>query len=170
MTGMVLTIPPPAYHRFSIAFPFLVILMTLPFSLLLRLPGLPASNRNALAAGLLLVFACVNQRQFAEAVFRDRPSDDLRLSELINQRFGGRKLYVAAFQSFAFQKIFFFRDKWKNRPVESAYHSTLLQKFNRREKYVYVMIFADEFRKPFERADSSGRFIPFSRNYALFAN
>jgi 4-amino-4-deoxy-L-arabinose transferase-like glycosyltransferase len=170
LTGMVLTIPPPAYHRFSIAFPFLVILMTLPFSLVLRLSSLPVVNRNALAAGLLLLFACVNQRQFAEAVFRDRPSDDLRLSELINQRFGGRKLYVAAFQSFAFQKIFYFRDRWKNRPVESAYHSTLLQKLNRREKYVYVMIFADEFRKRFEQADSSGRFIPFSKNYGIFAN
>jgi hypothetical protein len=170
LSGMVLTIPPPAYHRFSIAFPFLVILMTLPFHLLFRLSSLPRANRYALVGGLLLLFACVNQRQFAEAVFRDQPSDDLRLSELINQRFGGRKLYVAAFQSFAFQKIFFFRDRWKNRPVESAYHSTLLQKFNRREKYVYVMIFADDFRKLFEEADSSGRFIRFSKNYGIFAN
>jgi 4-amino-4-deoxy-L-arabinose transferase-like glycosyltransferase len=170
LTGMVLTIPPPAYHRFSIAFPFLVILMTLPFYLLLRLSRLPGTIRHALAAGLLLLFACLNQRQFVEAVFRDRPSDELRLSELLNQRFDGRNLYVAAFRSFAFQKIFAFRDRWKNRRVESAYHDTLLKKFNRGEKYVYVMIFPDDFRKRFEKADPGGRFFRFSASYGVFAN
>jgi hypothetical protein len=170
LTGMVLTIPPPAYHRFSIAFPFLVILMTLPFHLLLRLPALPMAVRHALAGGLLLLFACVNQRQFTEAVFRDKPADDLRLSELINQRFDGRKLYVAAFRSFAFEKIFFFRDRWKNRRVETDYHHVLLKKLNPEEKYLYVMIFPDVFRKRFENADPHGRFFRFSATYGLFAN
>ena len=170
LTGMVLTIPPPAYHRFGIAFPFLVILMTLPFYLLLRLSPLPGSVRYALAAGILLVFACVNQRYFVEAVARDPAPDELRLSELINQRFDGRNLYVAAFDSFAFQKILYFNNKWPNRRVETTFHDHLLKRFNPNEKYVYVMILADAFRERFRKADPNGRFYRFSISYSLFAN
>ncbi len=170
LTGMALTIPPPAYHRFSIAFPFLVIVMTLPFFLLLRLSSLPRTNRLALAAGLLLLFACVNERHFVEATIRDAPADELRLAELINQRYDNRNLYVGAFDAFAFQKIFYFRDKWKNRHVRTTFHDKLLQDFNRNEKYVYVMILGDFFRKRFQEADPKGRFIRFSQGYSLFVN
>jgi hypothetical protein len=169
--GMVaLTMPPPTIHRFGIAFPFLVILMTLPFSLLLRLPKLPSSVRHALAAGLVLVFVGINQRRFTEAVFLDQPADDLRLAELLNQRYGGRNLYVAAFPAFGFQKIFYFRDKWKGRRVESDFHAKLLARLDPNEKYVYVVTLADFFRKRFEQADPNGRFVRFSTGYSLFAN
>jgi hypothetical protein len=169
--GMVaLTMPPPTIHRFGIAFPFLVILMTLPFSLLFRFPKLPESVRHALAAGLLLVFVGVNQRRFTEAVFLDQPADDLRLAELLNQRYGGRNLYVAAFPAFGFQKIFYFRDKWKGRRVESDFHDKLLTRLDPREKYVYVVTLGEFFRKRFEQADPNGRFVRFSTGYSLFAN
>ena len=169
MSGMVMTIPPPAYHRFSIAIPFVVILMTLPFSLLLRSPRPLQSVRYALAAGLLLVFACVNQRRHTEAVFRDQSAGDLRLVELLQQRYGGRNLYVAAFPAFGFDKVLYFRGGWKGR-VETAFHDDLLKRFNRREKYVYVIILATHFQKRFEQADPSGRFSRFSTSYSLFAN
>jgi hypothetical protein len=171
LTGMVLTIPPPAYHRFSIAFPFLVILMTLPLSLLLRLRPLPMSVRYALAGGLLLVFACVNERHFMEALIHDQPPDELRLSELLNQKFLGRNVYVAAFDSYSFQKIFYFRDRWrKTRHVETGFHANLLKKFNKGEKYVYVIILAEPFREAFADADPGGRWARFSNSYTLFWN
>jgi 4-amino-4-deoxy-L-arabinose transferase-like glycosyltransferase len=170
LTGMVLTIPPPAYHRFCIAFPFLVILMTLPFDLLLRVPRVPGSVRYALVAGLLLLYASTNERYFVEAVIRDPPPDELRLAELINRRFDGRKLYVAAFDAFAFQKILYFVDKWPDRRVETTFHDHLLKRFNTREKYVYVIILADAFKERFRKADPNGRWFHFSPNYSLFAN
>ncbi len=170
LTGIVFTIPPPAYHRFSIAFPFLVIVMALPFNFLLRLPRPGKSIRYALAGGLLLLFACVNERQFTEAVFRDTSYDEFRLSELINQRFAGRNLYVAAFDAFAFQKIFYFRDRSKTHHVETGFHNNLLKKLNRKEKYVYVMILGPAFREQFEKADPNGRYYRFSIGYSLFAN
>lgn len=170
LTGVVLTIPPPAYHRFSIAFPFLAILMTLPFSLLWRARKLPNSVRYAFAGGLLLLFACVNERQFTEAVFRDRPTYGLRLSELLNQRFAGRRVYVAAFPGFAFDKILYFSEKGRHRQTKTAYHAALLKNFNPTEKYVYVVIFPQVFRESFEKADPRGHFFPISPDCILFAN
>ena len=165
-----LAIPPPTVHRFSITFPFLIILMTLPFFFLLRLPGLSRRARYALAGGLLLLFACANERRFVEAVVRDPAPQELRLSELINQRFDGRNLYVAAFDAFDFQRIFYFRNRWPGRRVETTFHEHLLKRFNRKEKYVYVMILADAFRERFQKADPDGRFYHFSISYSLFAN
>ncbi len=170
LATVALAIPPPTVHRFSITFPFLIILMTIPFALLLRFPKVPHSVRYALAGGLLLLFACANERRFAEAVFRDPAPQELRLSELINQRFNGRNLYVAAFDAFDFQRIFYFRDKWPGRRVETTFHEHLLKRFNRKEKYVYVMILADAFRERFLKADPNGRFYHFSISYSLFAN
>jgi 4-amino-4-deoxy-L-arabinose transferase-like glycosyltransferase len=170
LAAVVITVPPPTCHRFAIAFPFFALLMALPLSLLLRMPELPVSVRSALVAGLLLLFAGINERRFAEATLIDPPSDELRLSELINQRYDGRSLYVAAYDAFGFQKIFYFRDRWKNRRVETGFHANLLKKFNPNEKYVYVVTLADDFRKQFEKADPRGRFSRFSVGYSLFAN
>lgn len=170
LAAVVLTVPPPTCHRFAIAFPFFALVMALPLSLLLRTPSLPAAVRTALFFGLLLIFVGVNQRHLSEALIRDPESDELRLSELINQRYDGRSLYVAAYDAFGFQKIFYFRDRWKNRRVETGFHANLLKKFNPNEKYVYIVTLADDFRKQFEQADPRGRFSRFSIGYSLFAN
>jgi 4-amino-4-deoxy-L-arabinose transferase-like glycosyltransferase len=170
MTGMVLTIPPPAYHRFSIAFPFLVILMTLPLSLLLRIRPLPMSVRYALAGGLLLLFACVNQRRFVEAVCLDAPADELRLARFLNQRYPGRSLYLAAYGGFGFEKVLYFA--MKNRPpkIQTDYHENLLKVFNCDEKYVYVILFPNDFNEKFRQADPKGRLFQFSGRLSVFAN
>lgn len=168
-TGMVLTTPPPAYHRFSVAFPFLVILMTLPFALFFRLAKPSPRIRYAAAAGLLLLFAAVNVRRFTEAVARDGANGDLRMVEMLQQRYGGRNLYVAAFPSFALDKLVYFRGGWKGR-VETDFHDKLLERFSAREKYVYVIILGGHFRSRFQEADPNGRFIDLPNGYSLFVN
>jgi hypothetical protein len=169
--GMVtLTMPPPTVHRYGLTFPFLAIVMTLPFWLLLRLTRLPGSVRHAVAAGLVLLFVAVNMRRFSEAVFPEQSSDELRLAELLNQKYGGRPLYVAAFPAFGFQKVFYFFDRWKGRRVETDFHAHLLERVDPRERYVYVITLAGDFRKQFEAADPNGRFTRFSVGYSLFAN
>jgi hypothetical protein len=171
-SGVVLTIPPPAYHRFSIAFPFLAIVMAVPFFLFRRIPRLPAYAANALTAGLLMLFACRNERQLAEAAIRDAPFREMDLARLVNQRYPGRRLYIAAFPNFGFGRIYYFSGpEARRRPkIETRYHSDLLLDLNRGEKYVCVMIFPDLFEKPFREADPSGKFFRFSNGYATFAN
>lgn len=168
-TGMVLTTPPPAYHRASVGFPFLAILMALPFALLFRLAKPSPRIRYAAAAGLLLLFAAVNVRRFTEAVTRDGANGDLRMVEMLQQRYRGRNLYVAAFPSFALDKLVYFRGGWKGR-VETDFHDKLLERFSTREKYVYVIILGGHFRSRFQEADPNGRFIDLSNGYSLFVN
>lgn len=170
--GVVLTIPPPAYHRFSIAFPFLAIVMAVPFFLLRKIPRLPPFVANAVTAGVLLLFACRNQRQLAEAAFRDVPLRELELARFVNQRYPGRPLYVAAFPNFAYDRMYYFSGPQSRlRPrVQTDYHANLLNTFNHHEKYVYVVIFPEAFEKPFRTADPRGKFFRFSNDFAVFAN
>src|SRR5262249_25135845 len=163
--------PPPTGHRFSLALPFVAIVMALPLRLLLERRWAPATVRAALVAGLLFLYASLNERRLVGAVIRDASPDELRLSELLNQRFGPRHLYVAAFDAFFFEKVFYFQDRWKGlRRVDTKFHSYLLENFRRGEKYVYVMILGDAFRRQFEKADPAGRYTRFSVGYSLFFN
>ncbi|HEU5251579.1 MAG TPA: glycosyltransferase family 39 protein [Thermoanaerobaculia bacterium] len=169
--GVVLTIPPPAYHRFSLAFPFLVIVMALPFSLLLRARWLSSPIRGAVAAGCMLLFASVNVDRVAQARLGDRFSDDLRLARFIDQRYPARKLYVAAFPSYAFEKLYFFLKKpGIKRRIQTSFHADLLRSFDRREKYVYAFTLPPAFSAQFLAADPAGKLYRFSIGYGLFAN
>lgn len=168
---VVLALPPPAYHRFAIAFPFVVILMTLPFSLLLKVRPLPVSVRSALAGGLLLLFACVNERRFVEAVWLDKPVEELRLARFVGLRYRGRNAYVAAYGGFGFARVlYFFMKDPRPRTILTDYHENLLKAFDRKEKYVYLIIFPVEFDEKFRKADPNGRLFHFSRRWSVFAN
>ena len=169
--GIVLTIPPPAYHRFSLAFPFLLLVMALPFSLLARTLRLPAAVRFAVVAGSLLVFASVNEDRLARARLVDRPSGDERLARFLDDRYPDRALSVAAFPTYAFEKMYFFLKRpGLERQIHSAYHSDLLETFDRREKYVYVITFPEAFDEQFQEKDPAGKVFEFSPDYSVFAN
>ena len=58
----------------------------------------------------------------------------------------------------------------EDRPIETGFHDNLLKKFNANEKYVYVIILPEPFRKRFEAADPKGRWTRFSNNCILFWN
>jgi hypothetical protein len=168
--GIVLTIPPPAYHRFSLAFPFLLLVMALPFSLLAR-TRIPAAVRFAVVAGSLLLFASVNEDRLARARLVDRPSDDERLARFLDDRYPDRALNVAAFPAYAFEKTYLFLKRpGLERPIHSGYHSDLLETFDRREKYVYVITFPEAFDEQFQEKDPAGKVLEFSPDYSVFAN
>lgn len=172
VSGVVLTIPPPAYHRFSIAFPFLAIVMAVPFYLLRKIPRLPVFVANALTAGLLLIFACRNEKQLAEAAIRDAPLREMELARFVNQRYPDRPLYIAAFPGYGYNRIYYFSGpQARRRPkVETEYHANMLKIFNPGEKYVYVILFPEDFEKLFREADPRGKFFRFSNGFAVFAN
>lgn len=170
--GTVLTIPPPAYHRMSVAFPFLAIVMAVPFSVIGRVERLPRVISDAVAAGLLLLFACRNEDHLSQAALRDIPRPELEIARLINQRFPKRPFYVAAFPGYGFDRIFYFAGPGSHdRPrVETEYHANMLPHLNPGEKYVYMMIFTDDFKDQFHEKDPNGKLYPLRNGISLFAN
>jgi hypothetical protein len=56
------------------------------------------------------------------------------------------------------------------RKIETEYHSVFLKAFDRNEKYVYVILFPNEFNKKFVEAYPNGRLFQFSEAWSVFAN
>lgn len=170
-TSMVFTIPPPAYHRFSIAFPFLVIIMTLPFNALIEATRIPIKLRLFLVLIGLSIYFVSNQLYFAKASGEKHGGkDSLRLAQYIQEKFPGRNIYVASFPNFAFEKILYFEIKDKSKNVRTKYHANLLAGFNKDEKYVYVITLPNIFNSQFKSKDANGNIINYSQDYSLFVN
>lgn len=168
ITGVVLTIPPPAYHRFSLAFPFLNMIMTTPLYFLFKIK----QKLIALSLGIVfLLFYCYfNVASFVKQTEDEVINPNIELSKLIVKEFPGRNIYVASFPGFAFQKIFYFVEGVPRRKIVTDYHINFLNYFNRQEKYLYVIIFPNDFNDKFQEKDPNGRIINFSNDFSLFAN
>lgn len=168
--GTAMTIPPPAYHRFSLAFPFIAILSSLPLYLLLSIKRIGTTLKYLITAILLAVFAINNQGYFTKATLAENDNQSLKLISYINKNFPNRNLYIASFPGFAFEKIFYFSLKKKVKNIKTSYHNDLLNEFSPNEKYIYVIIFPDIFNNKFKEKDKNGKIINFSREYSLFIN
>jgi Dolichyl-phosphate-mannose-protein mannosyltransferase len=168
--GLVLTIPPPAFHRFSIAFPLLSLLMALPLHAVLTGPRGSAAFRRVVTAALLCGLITTQLIYFQSTTLPERGSTPLRLASFINHRFPGRALYVAAFPAFAFEKIYRFVPGRTASRVVSDYHAQLLRTFDPGERYVYLITLPKDFDAAFEQRDPHGRIIRFSPEYSLFVN
>ena len=180
--GVVLMIPPPGFHRFGIAFPFLVLLMTIPFWLLWRASRLPEAARFAFAALLVLLFIRQNERHLAQAIGRDTPPMEIAFSRLLRQQFGDRKLAIAGWPIHHIRKVLYFQGvprNWDLRPVPQRW---LVKDLDPKKPYAYVLTlrsevptdlrerFAEKYRENFERADPKGRYRRISPYYGVFAN
>lgn len=170
LAGVALTIPPPAYHRFTVAFPFLAILMAVPFALIARSRSLSAGMRLAIPAGLLVLYATFNEARFVEAIVRDRTSDDLLAVSLLRQRFGGRDPVMALARYSDLDRTLYFYEPPPRRPAARGFHRWLLRDLDTGRKYAYVTALPDRFRESFRRADPNGRMYRISWLYGIFAN
>lgn len=170
LTGVVLTIPPPAYHRLAAAYPFVAIVLALPFRRIWTFARLSAFARAALVAGGLVVFAALNQSYFSEAALPEYENMELLFANWINLRYPDRRCYVAAFPENAYAKIAYFAVDRRKDPIVCDYHDALLRRLDPSEKYVYIVLFADEFRARFQKADPNGHFKVFAPGWGIFLN
>ena len=166
---MVLSIPPPAFHRFSLAYPFIIIILVAPFEWFLSIKKINRKIITTLTVVILAVIIVDNQNRFMVATASEKENIDIRLSEYLDNHFPERKLYVAAFPGFVFEKIYYFAGN-NYRKITTDYHSNLLQNFNLNEKYAYVILFPETFNSAFAQADPNGTIISFSAKYSLFVN
>lgn len=167
VAGIVLTIPPPAFHRFSLAFPFLVMISSVPLYMII-MSKIHAVIKYALLAIIIVIFCITNLNHFNKQTSSENDNESLRLGGFIKNNYPQRNLYVASFPGYNFEKIYYFIDN--TRLVETDYHTNFLQRFNTKEKYIYVIIFPDVFNEKFQRKDPHGRIENFNNNFSLLYN
>ena len=170
LTGMVMTIPPPAFHRFSGAFPFLALLIALPIHGLLTGSRGSRGFRHAAAAAVLTGVIATQTIYFHGTTLPENDSTPLRLARFIDEHYPERALYVAAFPGYAFEKIYHFVPGHPGRPVRSEFHAALLREFDAGRSYVYLITLPKDFDAEFERHDPRGRIVHFDPDYSLFVN
>lgn len=172
--GMALTIPPPAYHRFSLAFPFLTMISALPAHILLTFKFISKKILYPLIFIFLSIYIVMSQGYFLKAVKQDIKNKHNDLAQLtiisyIRQNYSNRKIYIAAFPTISLKILFYFFDNTTN--VIADYHQNLIDRFNSNEKYVYIILFPEEFSKKFAALDKNGKFIKgLSKEYVFFVN
>lgn len=167
---MILSIPPPAYHRFALAFPFLSIVCALPFYALLSTKKLNMGIKYVTTLLLLVLYGITNQRYFFTSVSNEKYHPILYVSEYINKHFPNRNIYVAAYPGFSFDKIYYFSRGKNAKKIHTDYHEALLKNYIDDEKYVYVILFPEEFNGKFMAANKNGNVINVTKDFSLFVN
>lgn len=170
VSGMVLTIPPPPFHRFSIAFPFFVIIESSIFFILFKEIKISETIKYALTVFVLIVYSINNQNYFEKSIKDEKENMDVKISLFIKEKYPSRKVMIASFPGYALEKIMYFviNNKGMKTLIATDYHQNFIDKFDRNENYLYVLIFPDVFDSKFKELDKKGKLINFSNNYSIF--
>ncbi len=173
LTAMVLTIPPPAYHRFSLAFPFIVIsLASLIYSLKQVIKQ--QTLRLIVLTSLTLVFCWQNYHRFQQAIAPELANQKLvKLAKLVKHLAGpnsGKKIYVAAFPGYAFEKFYYFAASGQPGKIKTDYHKTFLNQFPSQENYLFILAMPKTFLPQFQAQDPQAKVIRHSNDHFLFYN
>jgi len=170
VSGMALSMPPPAFHRLSLAFPLLALLAALPLHALLSASRGSRRFRHSIVALVLVAAAVEGMLYFQLAALPETPSSAVRLAAFVNERFPGRPLYVASFPGFAFEKIYRFAPNRRAASVTTRYHKDFLASLDPSRPYVYVMTLPQYFEAEFAARDPRGHVVHFSPEFSVFAN
>ncbi len=168
--SMVLTIPPPAYHRFTLALPLIIINLSCIFYFIKK--ELPHQALKTISSLLILViFIFLNLNHFAQATTPEiEDKKIIELTEKVKKIQAGKKLYVAAFPGYAFAKFHFFANNGQNLEIKTDYHDNMLKNFDKNEDYLYVVAMPETFIKKFKAKDPQAKIIEHSTDHYLFYN
>lgn len=170
ISGVILTLPPPAYHRFSLAFPFLALIFSLPIYIFLKLKNYFKLLALFTILCLVIVYSINNQIYFQRTISTEFYNESIFISNYINKNFPNRNIYVASYPGFGFDKVYYFSAGKNAKSISTGYHDGFLKTFNPDEKYVYAIIFPEDFNSKFAALDKDGRIIKISQGYSLFVN
>lgn len=166
LAGVALTIPPPAYHRLTLAFPFIAVISAAPFSLV----SLNHKNSVAVALLILAIYAGTNIRYVQTAMIPEALIEDAAIIKYINTEYPNRHIHVAAFPSFALGKFFPFFSPVTAKSLDTKFHREYLDNPDNNEQYLFIITLPSDFRKEFEAAYPEGKYIPYSEKYGILVN
>lgn len=164
-TGMVLTIPPPAYHRLTLAFPFIAIISAAPFSLFSIRQKWPL----LIAMTILAIYAGINIRYVQSAMKDERMIGDAAIIHHVNAYYPNRPVYIAAFPSFALGYFFPFFPQTTAPGITTKYHQDFLRS-KIPGQYVIILTLPEEFKQDFTNTYPEATYIPFSDKYGIMVN
>jgi hypothetical protein len=170
LSGVVMTIPPPALHRLSGTFPFVAIVLALPLHVFWEMTGPSRAIKVAVTAGVLTLFAGLNVRHFSKGTMAEFDPPEFQLAAYLNSHYPNRKLYVAAYPGNAYEKLAYFAVPRRGASALTGFHVDLIRDFRRDEPYLYVVLFAGEFEKKFRALDPSARWVEYAPGWGLFVN
>ncbi len=167
--GVILTIPPPAFHRFSVVFPMLVLIMALPISVcfvskLLKPVGM------IIAVFIIIVYSIINIQIFKESAAPETNNEAFRLAGYIAGHYDNNiPIYVASFPGYVLEKEFYFMPVFDTHQIKTDYHQNFLNSFPP-EPYLFVYIFPEVFEQKFIAKNPNGKTVQFSKTYGLFSD
>lgn len=140
-TGMIFTTPPPAFHRISLIFPFLALIISVTvievYFLIVR-----KYKKLALIFLVLCIVALVtsNTVHFRKVLAKDGPDDPdyPKIQQYLNQQ-NKKMFYVAAFDSYGLGKILFIRSGGKLNSITKQLDEILL--IIPKDKTSYLVIY-----------------------------
>lgn len=165
ITGMVLTIPPPAYHRLTLAFPFIAVISASPFALLTLKKRVPFF----IAMVALAIYAGINIHYVQTATKEEAMIEDAAIIHHVNAYYPGRSIYVAAFPSFALGYFFPFFPQTTAPGITTKYHQDFLRS-KIPGRYVIILTLPGEFKQDFTDTYPEATYIPFSDKYGIMIN
>jgi len=165
-TGMVLTIPPPAFHRLTLAFPFIAIISAAPFALV----SLHKKSAVIIAMVLLSAYAGTNIRYAQTALLPEALIEDAAIIKHINTTYPNRQIHIAAFPSFALGKFFPFFGDTSALSIDTKFHRNYLADPAYTEPFVFIITLPREFRADFEAMYPAASVYHYSDKYELLVN
>ncbi|MBI5019557.1 hypothetical protein HZB58_04785 [Candidatus Gottesmanbacteria bacterium] len=166
LAGVALTIPPPAYHRLTLAFPFVAIISAAPLSLV----SLRSRQSVTIALLILAIYAGTNIRYVQTAIIPEALIEDAAIIKFINTEYPNRHIHIAAFPSFALGKFFPFFSPVTAKSLDTKFHKDYLDNPVNNEQYLFVITLPSDFRKEFEETYPDGKYIPYSEKYGILVN
>lgn len=166
LTGMVFTIPPPAFHRLTLAFPFIAIISAAPF----RQVSLHNKTAVTLALVLISIYAGANIRYAQTAMLPESRIEDAAIIRAINATYPNRQIHIAAFPSFALGKFFPFFPTTSAPVIDTKFHRDYLNDEAYTEPFIFIITLPRDFRTDFEAMYPAASYIPFSDKYGLLVN
>lgn len=170
LPAMLFSIPPPTYHRLSLTFPFIAIILSTPLYVFISKMRQNYSFKKFTIVIIMIVYVFNNYRYFQKAVAGEGYFEPYSIANYINKNYPKRKIYVASYPGFAFEKIYYFSKDKSAISITTDYHENIIKNFTPQEKYLYIVIFPSEFKERFISLDQKGKIIYLSKDYLLLAN
>jgi len=171
IAGMVLTIPPPPFHRLTLILPGLAIVFTVLLDVWQRKFPYKQSER-ILLLGLMVIYCLVNFRYFRKSVSQELNPPEIEVIKEIKNNYPGRTFYIATFPGYALEKNCYFFENCYSKKIVTDYHVNILKRSDeiKTEKYVIYMTFAAEFQEQFQTALPGANILLLEGNRAIIWN